>query len=567
MAGYPGPERREREGKNSSDETTDSGYYTAPTDGGQITTIETWLAGREQFRRAAPALVRPFPLRRSPCNPRIAKVYKESVEARTHATIQQYHLENADISLHRQYGPNEASDSKSLNSLVIETTTEDPRAMEAAAIEIYRHFKIFGDISYPNIEVEVRNKLKMKANISLPLSNDEQSLQALRRVKDKIFAKTEEIAHDWYTSIAFHNRIPRYHRGQPAQPSILVYFAEGSMLDFDGFELALLDILSKDAAEVKLEILQGNLVFAFGTALKAILLKDAPSKPINGASIGPKGLTDRAGTLGGWFVLDRPGLPPLEVAITCDHVVEDDYVDKNGQRTSEDISPSDKTSASQTIVEYPAAFDILGEISRTESYMKTHPEDSDGKALMQKLQEFQKNAEIGAVIARSGLKKNKDGSRVDWALFQANNTFRRNRPSPRSAFKLAIALPGQSELGYKIDENSTIEHTATAEKDTWVAKCGRTSGHTSGTINSMTRRVAWHNQEGLVTDEIEIFGIVDDFCRKGDSGSLVTDAQGNLVGMVIGNDPFQDWDGGLMSAWATIETDIGEVTGGTLKLA
>lgn len=83
----------------------------------------------------------------------------------------------------------------------------------------------------------------------------------------------------------------------------------------------------------------------------------------------------------------------------------------------------------------------------------------------------------------------------------------------------------------------------------------------------MTRLVPWHSHQGLVTDEIEIFGIVDDFCRKGDSGLLVTDDQEDLVGMVVGDDLIWDWDGApMLLAWATREADIKKVTGGTLKL-
>ena len=85
-------------------------------------------------------------------------------------------------------------------------------------------------------------------------------------------------------------------------------------------------------------------------------------------------------------MLHRPGLSPLEVAITCDHEVEDDYVSKDGKRTAKQISPEDKTCTGQTIVEYPANLDILGEISRTERYMKAEPQDPYGHAYLKKFE-------------------------------------------------------------------------------------------------------------------------------------------------------------------------------------
>ena len=168
MADNLEPEGIGRREEKPSDETPDPGYNSAATCGGNAVTIETWLARRDHFRKAAPAISRPFPLKHFVCSAKIAHIYKDSIESRTFMTIRKFQLENAGVGLCRRFGPNKSSASGELNSLVIDTTTRDPQVMEAAAAEIYESFKMFGKITYRSIEVEARNNMLMNAKFLHP---------------------------------------------------------------------------------------------------------------------------------------------------------------------------------------------------------------------------------------------------------------------------------------------------------------------------------------------------------------------------------------------------------------
>ena len=100
----------------------------------------------------------------------------------------------------------------------------------------------------------------------------------------------------------------------------------------------------------------------------------------------------------------------------------------------------------------------------------------------------------------------------------------------------------------------------------FVAKYGRTTGPTTGIVNSRDRVISWeaHRFESV---EIEAFGIASAFADPGDSGSFVTNAQVELVGLVIGRDCHSNnYDSGIITPIEELREDVFRRTGGTLSL-
>lgn len=64
------------------------------------------------------------------------------------------------------------------------------------------------------------------------------------------------------------------------------------------------------------------------------------------------------------------------------------------------------------------------------------------------------------------------------------------------------------------------------KKNSWVIRNGRTTEVTTGIVNDMERITSCENGD-IVSVEVKVFGIWNEFVRYGDSGSVVV---GALVG-------------------------------------
>lgn len=134
---------------------------------------------------------------------------------------------------------------------------------------------------------------------------------------------------------------------------------------------------------------------------------------------------------------------------------------------------------------------------------------------------------IGNVFAFSGLRKNASNRRMDWALFDTPETHPRNKPPPKSAYTTNVQFPEGLSFAYTLTEDSYVRNIGVMKQDSWVAKTGRTSGVTSGIVNSMKKFVHWQQHGTFCSEEIEVIGLGKDFARGGDSGSIVTNKSGD----------------------------------------
>ncbi|MCJ1357463.1 MAG: hypothetical protein MMC33_007459 [Icmadophila ericetorum] len=153
---------------------------------------------------------------------------------------------------------------------------------------------------------------------------------------------------------------------------------------------------------------------------------------------------------------------------------------------------------------------------------------------------------IGRIFAGSGKRKNDESRRLDWLLVESAVTFRPNKPSPLSAFINAIKFPNSEELLYKLSNDSVTRKFGTLKLSSWVAKNGRSTGITLGWVFTVGREVQW--ADGMVICEAEIKGVYRDFADYGDSGSFVHDEDGDLVGILLGQDLYNnDFNSGFVS--------------------
>lgn len=101
----------------------------------------------------------------------------------------------------------------------------------------------------------------------------------------------------------------------------------------------------------------------------------------------------------------------------------------------------------------------------------------------------------------------------------------------------------------------------------WVIKTGRMSAVTSGTVNTLREVVHWEQYGELCSEKIKVMGMRRSFAEGGDSGSMVINASGELVGLLTAQDSCAS-DAGISFINPIQDThqDVKEQTGGFLSL-
>jgi hypothetical protein len=343
------------------------------------------------------------------------------------------------------------------------------------------------------------------------------------------------------------------------KPTVIVFCYPGVTCIFEQAEERIMQVLDQTPVKIHLEFLAGQISLADG---EPKYLQNITSKPSNGASIGIKGNTDVAGTLGGWVVLNLPKENKrVRCALTCYHVIRasddntTDHTDAHGIRRDDPRG--------QMEIEYPAAFDAKHTMMSINAILQNgHSERIKSQQAI--LSSRMSRPGIGRVIYASG-RQIKNGQRLDWALIESPDTFSPNKPPPRLAFESSpFEMP--SDMDYSQNADSKVGNFGRAKKGDWVAKRGRTTAVTSAIVNRMDRTVQWAS--GKTTVEIELMSPWGDIVAGGDSGSIVTNSQGELVGMIIGKDgDAREFDIGIMTPIAFIQQHVKEMTnGGFLSL-
>lgn len=559
---------------DETDATQDSGYYTASAI--EFPTIEEWIAGKDQFRVVAVGHARPFPMvRQISSNNNLVNYHRVHVAPHISPILASHRISFTSIALSRRKFPGAVDQFKEkktdhdLESLVISSTGDETLRWGHAVAEIFGLYEM-GGFGQADIEVEICNPLRMIWNRSHVLGTDENVLSAFKSLRPAITEEVRSRTGTAWSSIAFHTRSHVGIYPGPEKPTCIIFFHEGSQSDFDTLNSNLARIMKTANVELYHEIQVGSVWEAWSIRDKAKLYNTIPETASNGASIGLKGDIERAGTLGGWLMLNIPKCPPVKVAITCHHLISgnDPANIQEMDRTGLSIAQARKVPPLQIV--YPAELDMRATIENLE----TQSSDPDSPAILtQHLQNacrISGNPPIGQVIAASGIRLNSNRRRMDWALIQVPGTKSRNNPPPRTGLRLddRAAFPKYGQESYMITADSIIRQFGVMKKDSWVVKNGRTTAVTSGKVNSMTRTIQWDSSFLLKeSEEVEVIGLTDVFAHYGDSGSFVCDETGALVGLLFAMDlSAGEYGGGFVTLIMEIQADVKVMTNGFLSI-
>lgn len=454
---------------------------------------------------------------------------------------------------------------ENLHTLLIDSDDEDPASWGVTAREMGDVFRI-ADITDEEIEIEICNQNKLYYNISEILPDDENLLDAMQLLKPRVLnVLMAFFALEW-SSVAFHMRHSKANEDAPRVPTILVFFFPEAVLDFKTVESLLLKVLGQSKKSIKIELLRGLIDNAIPGTFGIIQRDIAKStKPRNGSSIGIAGDKTTAGSLGSWLNLKFPAIPPYKVALTCHDVVT---LDQNGRKRQIGKARVDFGAIDNKIaVEYPAVIDRITTLKVLNDDLKSR--DPGAKEAFEVTESPHSNPIIGHVIAASGLRTNNVNRSMNWALIETPGTHTKNKPPLKNMFLRDAELPSPLEwdVGYHMTADSVVRQIGAVEKGSWVAKTGRTSRVTSGFVNRMDRVVNWAQYGGFHSEEIEVIGPGRDFAAGGDSGSMVTNSSGELVGILIGKDSCASDHGiGFFTPIFDIFRDVELQTGGVLSL-
>ena len=528
-----------------------------------MTTIEAWAALKDNFRVAAIGYVRPFPLRQGPPSPQVTAVYERYVAKEVDAITKRCGIVVESVELSRRWGPADRDPTAAMHGLVVYTSSDNTEKWREAAMSILGRFQI-GDVYEDSIEIEVSNRTLMSCNCSFLLPEEKELLDAIHNLRPKVLSKVQTLCPTQWTSIAYHARRPKRSESL-GHPTVLVFCRPGSIGIYAKLELSILEILKLAPVALALEILPGVLSLSSVDSGSPKIYSNLPEQPSNGSSIGVDGDDNDACTLGGWLHFRQPDLPDRKVFMTVYHLLNpkkaplDAYEAERGIRSDDSMSEKPQ-------VTYPASFDSRATISSFRKAIQNLPQQaSDLTTRLARFEALAARPPIGRIFAGSGKRRNDEGRRMDWLLVESPATFRSNKPSPPSAFINAIEFPSSDELSYKLSVDSAMSKFGVLKLSSWVAKNGRSTGVTSGWVHTVGRDVNWEN--GMVTIEAEIKGNYRDFADHCDSGSFIHDEEGDLVGMLIGQDFYNnDFNSGFVSRIQDIIRDVKERTGGDLSL-
>lgn len=524
--------------------------------------IEAWLANADPFRVVGVGHARPFPLKSKPCLQVFAHRYRDRVQPSIQPILQKHHIRFSSISLRRRYiSDGVTPEDAGLHSLLISTRDESPTTWETAAKEMQSVFQNAG-ITANEIEIEIFNEQKLICNKSEVLPKDSHLVSAMIELKPRILDILISQCPRQWSSVAFHQRRPISNDKVRKMPTVLVSFFPETFLDFKSIESRLLEVLDQSPIPIGLELLRG-LVASANINTESVVQWDfvKSTEPRNGSSIGITGDPKKAGSLGCWLDLSFPTSETRQVALTCHHVVA---LDGNDRRKQIGIAGADFGALSnRTTVECPAAVDRAASLTQFESSL---PET---KKALKTMKSIDSKPVIGHVIAASGLRTNAAFRSMDWALVEISVKHGKNKPPPASSFTKAGEMPSAlgSKSGYKMTKDSVVRHIGEMKKDSWVAKTGRTSKATAGFVNEMKRIVNWEQYKDYCSEEVEVIGLGNDFAQLGDSGSMVTNSSGELVGILFARDScVHDYDIGFVTSILDIFQDVKQQTGGVLSL-
>lgn len=327
----------------------------------------------------------------------------------------------------------------------------------------------------------------------------------------------------------------------------------------------LLEVLK---SRIRLEILPGLIMEAAITGGRPkVINRVLPRLPSSGSSIGVQDNMQQAGTLGGFFWLTLPNAR-MKCALTCYHVTKpiDPETERRTRRYG--VLFGQQHQDGKVSVRYPASYDVNATIKAFEEEKSPSPQV---QVLLNQARRMADAIPYAQVMMASG-KCVRNGRKMDWSLIatpDVPDSHIRNRAAPFMRHQ-PDGLP--DDILHLIETDADIgwireQRVTPIKKHDWAALIGRSSRCVAGEVNELDRFVQWNDDPNLVTHELDVVGLDQPFAEPGDSGSLVTDAEQKLIGMVIARDTnSNNWGSGLVTPFADIVSHVKELTGGDLSI-
>ncbi|KAL8830716.1 MAG: hypothetical protein Q9191_001278 [Dirinaria sp. TL-2023a] len=537
------------------------------TDGDFICSIESYVASHDRFRVVGYNIPRAYPMRMGASGQNIVDLVDKSVDAAAAQILQHYRIQ-ASRAIYRRWRPLE----EVMHTYLLETSDTDPSTWRQAAIEI-NHLFLNAGVPQEMIEVEIVNPSLSNHKTSTVLPSDPNILNALESTRSKTVNFLQAYAPSYWTSVAFHMRHNKFRPQEPKKPTILVFFRIAACTRFEYLEQELKKHLKHDLiAPFAIEFLSGEIDLGMDNPRPMLPRRPIGALPRNGDSLGVRGEKFEAGTLGGWLTLRWPGQTRrTKVAMTVFHLV-------SGQKTPDDpvLHPravDATTSSNKTQMEFPAAYDRKFAIEHYNDRLQGKLSQAQRMAYQKELDRLVKHDAkpvIGSVLYYSGVRKNSKGRRMDWALFETESTWTENIPPSAASFaNPASRFPSSAsaEVFYEPDASTRIRRFGKMQLGGWVVKSGRTTSDTSGEVNHLRRSINWQAHNRFISEEIEVMGLNSDFVDGGDSGSWVSNEEGELVGMLIAKDSnASNYNIGFVSDIGDIQEDFEALCGWTFTL-
>lgn len=518
-------------------------------------TIEQWVAQKDPYRVVAHGLPMTYSLMARRCDSEIDEFFKTQVQHLVPGVLNQHHISFSIMQFDYWYPRRKESEGQ--NTLVVYTRDINTGSWSAAAKTILCLFNTgeAEDIS-KSVQVEIRNRNRMYNDYSRPLPNDDNLVDELEQISGKISSIVHTLMRGSWSSISYHDRINRQAEDDTAsKTTVIVFCRPGASCDYETAENEIMKILDTASHRIHVEFLPGEILLLPEFIKKGMNLYPLPLKPLNGSSLGIAGNRDKAGTLGGWMFLNLPNQEQqMKCALTCYHVVRSDDKTAASHTDTQGVLLNDPRG--HVMVTYPASLDT----DHMTALMKKTPSTPEKAETQGVLSSLIANPDIGKVVLASGHRVH-DQHRLDWALIESPSTFSANKPPPKAAFlHRPMGLPETGD--YSLNSDSKVRQFGRVRKDDWVVKRGRTSGVTSAKINRMRREIEW-TEHKKVTFETEIISLTEDFAAPGDSGSVVTNENGELVGLLfsMADEPARH-DIGFMTPITAIQDDVKRLTGG-----
>lgn len=538
-------------GGSSEDFDSDTGTYS----------IDFYYAAKDEFR-AAPegkfALTWPYDWSRpSPEAVKVAGSMEDSCRAilQDHG-IALYHMQMQGLSPRGMFRPQD--------TLVLSTHADDTSNWKAAATIVQQRLDEISPEA--KIRVEIRNEDKRYRDVSSIIIPNTPAHIACQEAEPIIYEEVQKNCPGLWTTISYHMRGPP-EQTEDRQPTVIISMTPKARSIWDLVETNIRNGLAH--LDIAVELVPGRAMLAISEEMMPppqLVLRNLAPMPLNGSSIGARGLATQAGTVGAFVNFRASGQEEVERCfLTWQHVI----IDNDGSALHgvgfHGVGLYGREAEVNIAVDYPAQYDEVKTRRVLQDEITSNEDESGSRAgTISIINRHLEAGGIGRVIHASGLQKqDSTGRRMDWAIVRLHDqkSLLLNKPPPANFSPVDLFF---GALNYEVSADEVVSRCGVVSKGGWVSKTSRTTGITAGEVSAMKMTIDWRN--GMQSKETQVNSILGGkhFGRGGDSGAMMFNLHKEWIGMLVG--VLTQDDAGFMTPVQELLSDIREKTGGTVSL-